>query len=80
MWLKEAIIMELLEIKEVAGILRVSPRMVWQMRDGGRIPQPVKVGRLCRWRRSDIEEWIAAGCPACRPLSQSGRNARRAGI
>ncbi len=25
--------------------------------------RPVKLGWLSRWRRSDIEEWIADGCP-----------------
>ncbi len=30
----------------------------------GRIPRPVKIGGALRWRRLELEEWIAAGCPA----------------
>ena len=30
----------------------------------GRIPRPVKIGGALRWRRRELEEWIAAGCPA----------------
>lgn len=68
--------MELLDAKSVAVLLRVSLRMIWQMRDAGRMPQPVKVGRLCRWRRTDIDRWIGDGCPRCRPMVVGPRNAR----
>jgi len=66
--------MELLTAKEVADMLKSSVRLVWKMRDSGRLPQPVKVSRLCRWRRSDIAEWIGAGCPPCRPASVGPRS------
>jgi len=68
--------MELLDAKTVAGVLHVSLRMIWQMRDAGRIPQPVKVGRLCRWRRADIDRWIGEGCPQCRPTAAKARRMR----
>ena len=28
-----------------------------------RVPPPVRIGRATRWRLSEIELWIAAGCP-----------------
>lgn len=31
----------------------------------GAAPQPVRVGGAVRWRRADLERWIAAGCPPC---------------
>ncbi len=30
----------------------------------GRVPRPVKIGGALRWRRRELEEWIASGCPA----------------
>ncbi len=29
----------------------------------GKIPPSVKLGRKRLWRREEIEEWVAAGCP-----------------
>lgn len=71
--------MELLDIASVAAILNVSKRMVWQMRDAGRIPKPVKVGRLVRWRRSDIETWIEQGCPRCIAVPKEPRGSVKGG-
>ena len=42
--------------EDLAGYLRVSPRQVDAMRQ--QLPLPIKVGRLPRWRASDIEEWV----------------------
>jgi len=53
----------LLDVKDVAKLLRVSVRTVWTWRDMGRLPAPVKIGRCVRWRRQDVEEWIDRGCP-----------------
>ena len=53
----------LLDVSEVASLLGVSARGVWRWRDAGSIPAPVTLGRLVRWRHSEIMEWIAAGCP-----------------
>jgi predicted DNA-binding transcriptional regulator AlpA len=29
-------------------------------------PAPLRLSKLVRLRRSDIEQWIADGCPRCR--------------
>ena len=55
---------KLVDINTVAVMLGVSARMVWRLRDSGRMPKPVIIGRLIRWRKDAIEEWIQAGCPA----------------
>lgn len=55
---------KLVDINTVAVMLGVSARMVWRLRDSGRMPKPVIIGRLVRWRSDAIEEWIQAGCPA----------------
>ena len=59
----------LLDVQAVARLLGCSTRHVYRLSDGGKMPAPVKVGALVRWRRSGpdgIEAWVAAGCPAVR--------------
>jgi excisionase family DNA binding protein len=54
----------LLDVRAVAALLDCSPRHVFRLADTGAMPPPVRVGRLVRWRRADLEAWLAAGCPA----------------
>ena len=54
----------LLDVRAVAALLDCSPRHVYRLADAGRMPAPVRVGALVRWRRTDIDSWLAAGCPA----------------
>jgi excisionase family DNA binding protein len=56
----------LLDVRTVAAMLGCSPRHVYRLADAGRMPAPVRVGALVRWRRSDLDSWLAAGCPATR--------------
>lgn len=56
----------LLDVDQVAGLLRCSSRHVYRLTDGGRMPRPVKLGALVRWRAAEIREWIASGCPSVR--------------
>lgn len=59
----DAVLCALLTVEDVAALLQVSPRTVWRMRSSCQIPKPIKVGGGVRWRRQDIESWIAQGCP-----------------
>lgn len=45
---------------EVARLLRCSPSMVRVLAHRGALP-PVRVGRLVRYRRIDVEAFIARG-------------------
>jgi len=54
----------LMTINEVARLLNCSTRTVYRLNDAGRMPRPVRLGALVRWNRSEIEQWIADGCPA----------------
>jgi excisionase family DNA binding protein len=63
----------LLRADEVARLLSVCRRSVWAWASGGRMPQPVKIGRASRWRRTELEAWVEKGCPSCRDLSQKPR-------
>lgn len=53
----------LVTAEEVARMLNVSVRSIWRMRSAGHVPKPIRMGGNIRWRRIDIEEWVAAGCP-----------------
>ena len=64
----------LINADEVAKLLDVSPRMVWRLRDGGKMPKPLKIGSLVRWPREQIEAWIEAGCPATERRGVSRRS------
>jgi excisionase family DNA binding protein len=56
----------LLDVRAVAALLDCSPRHVYRLADAGRMPAPVRVGALVRWRRADLDAWLAAGCPSTR--------------
>ena len=48
----------------VAAKLGVSARLVRRLADRGAMPAPVRISRLVRWRRADVNAWVGAGCPA----------------
>jgi excisionase family DNA binding protein len=56
----------MLTVDTFADMLSVSPRHVRRLVDAGKCPQPVRLGRSCRWPRPVVERWIADGCPNCR--------------
>jgi len=71
---------KLLDVNEVAELLGISARGTWRFRDAGRMPAPVTLGRLIRWRESDLAQWIADGCPDCRRtgwMPDGGNTARQ---
>jgi excisionase family DNA binding protein len=59
-------VVELLDAVSVADLCSCSVRTVRRLSDAGRMPRPVRLGQLVRWRRAELEAWIAAGCPAVR--------------
>jgi predicted DNA-binding transcriptional regulator AlpA len=56
----------LINAEELARIMDISERTLWRLLSGGKVPQPVRIGRNTRWRLAEVEEWIASGCPAGR--------------
>lgn len=54
---------ELLDVNAVAALLGASSRTVRRLADWGRMPRPISLGRMVRWQRGVIEEWIREGCP-----------------
>lgn len=49
---------KLLTLSDVAKILCVSERTVRRLRDAGKLPRPIKIGRQLRWRSGDIERYL----------------------
>ena len=43
----------------VAEILGIGVRTVWSLASSREIPQPTHLGRLAKWKRKDIEAWLA---------------------
>lgn len=60
----------MLDVKEVATLLRCSTRHVTRLEESGQMPPAVRLGRLCRWNRIVIEKWLSDGCP---PVNVEGK-------
>lgn len=58
------------DVHDVATLLKASTRHVRRRADAGQMPRPVHIGRLIRWPQADIDQWIADGCPSCRPTKK----------
>lgn len=59
----------LLSDVQVAQFLGFSRRKIRSMDSMGHLPMSLKIGRSRRWRRDELERWIAAGCPCRRVWS-----------
>lgn len=65
------IVPELLTAKEAAQLVNIGDRTLWRWSHSGLAPMPLKIGAgkraAVRYRRVELLEWIAAGCP---PMDQ----------
>lgn len=59
------VLAELLDVKQTAALINASQRTVYRLADADKMPRPVKLGALVRWRADELRRWIAQGCPAC---------------
>lgn len=64
---------ELLDVKGVAALLACSKRHIFRLADAGRMPRPVRLGTLVRWRKAEVLDWISAGCPPTHPTKAPAR-------
>jgi len=53
----------LLTVKDLGEILCVSTRQVRRLDAGEQLPEAIRIGRLVRWRESEVSAWMDAGCP-----------------
>lgn len=57
-----AAIPKLLTIRDLARILKLSPRSIWRLVRNRQLPGPLRIGGSIRWRAEEIVKWIANGC------------------
>lgn len=48
----------LVDVNEVAAMLKISSRSVWRLVDEGELKPPVKVGRCARWFAADVHTYL----------------------
>jgi excisionase family DNA binding protein len=48
---------------QAAALAGISRGTWCRLRAAGKLPLAIKLGGSVRWRRDEIERWIAAGCP-----------------
>jgi predicted DNA-binding transcriptional regulator AlpA len=53
----------LLDTRQVSKMLNVSARHVSSLQVTGRMPKPIRIGRVVRWSQEEIKAWVEAGCP-----------------
>lgn len=65
----------LVNVTQVARLLGLSERTVWQLDKGGKLPLPLRIGRSVRWHLEELRRWVSAGSPprAKWQLQQQGR-------
>lgn len=52
----------LIDQKQLAEMLSISRRTVQRMISRGKLPAPIRIGKMVRWKLQDIKKWIANGC------------------
>ncbi len=55
---------QLISPAELAAVLCIGRSKLYEMKSAGQLPRPIKLGRSVRWRLSDIDQWLALGCPS----------------
>ena len=53
----------MVDVKEAARLCCFSESMIYKLKRAGKMPPPIKIGALMRWKRRELLEWIEAGCP-----------------
>jgi hypothetical protein len=54
----------LLRIRQAAKLCNVAPKTWRSWSLLGKIPKPIKLGKLHFWRYDELVRWIEAGCPS----------------
>ncbi|PPG38641.1 helix-turn-helix domain-containing protein [Rathayibacter sp. AY2B5] len=64
-----------LTVTDLADELQIEEGAVYQMRNRNpdALPPAFKVGKYLRWRREDVDAWIAAQLPTSNVTPISGR-------
>ena len=60
---RDAIRSELITAVQFAQLLSVSERTLYRLKSTGKLPDPIVLGGLVRWRLTEVHRWIDQGCP-----------------
>lgn len=64
---------ELLRVEDVCALLRITRHSVYRLADAGKMPWGLKLNGMRRWRRAELMDWLAAGCPPVRTAKGAGQ-------
>ena len=67
---------ELIGVRALCQLLSRSEASLARDDAAGRLPRAVRIGRSKKWRKSEILDWIAAGCPDRATWEATRRNRR----
>lgn len=59
----EMIVPILYTTREAAAFCMISESNWYKLNRNGYVPKPIRIGTMYRWRKSDLVDWVAAGCP-----------------
>lgn len=71
-----ATIESLIGVKDLAKLTGVSARSIWKFLSEGRTPPAVRIGRSVRFRASQVDAWVRAGCRPWADLEREAVTAR----
>jgi prophage regulatory protein len=67
----------LLAARQAAALCGVSLATWWRWGAAGRCPAPIRISAGCvRWRRDELESWVACGCPRRKEWESRNANGR----
>ncbi len=50
--------LELVTVKEVAEMLKCTPKHIYSLVKRGKFPAQVKIGDASRWKLSEVRDWL----------------------
>jgi excisionase family DNA binding protein len=53
----------LISVKQLAALCGLTPRTVWRHLSSGKLPKHLTLGGAIRFRKTDVDCWVALGCP-----------------
>jgi prophage regulatory protein len=51
------------DANRLAELLGLSIRTIRRLDSSGKLPRPLRIGGAVRWRISEVNQWVDAGCP-----------------
>jgi prophage regulatory protein len=51
------------DAQRLAELLGLSLRTIRRLDSSGKLPRPLRIGGAVRWRLSEVNRWVDAGCP-----------------